>query len=464
MKKRISALFLTLAMLLCCSVAVVPSFAEQKPIIILSQESTIGGHERIEVYLENNPGIWGLDLKINYNRDVMTLKNVENGDFFSDSEWTPGNLNAETYILSYEASGLENVTKDSGTLAWLDFEVIEGAALGTYEISASYSAGDIINVSMEEIPFAVENGSITVVSGFAAPYSTKLRFEQSYAICYRNAGPAVWLNSPEYMNRRHRITWENSDESVIEVIQTGASGVGFIPNKPGTVSITATDEIGGESDTFVLTVLDCYPHSCYGKDNAELCAGCRFTDMPDAGNWAHKGIEFAVENKLFSGMDDTTFAPNTAMTRAMLVRVLWKLAGSPVHGEENPFTDVKSSDWFYDGVIWAAENGIVAGMGEGKFAPNEKITREQIAAILYRYTKRVGGNLKKTEDISEFPDAAEVSAWAEDALGWAYGSEIISGDLSNGVTYLRPKNDATRAQVAAMLMRLCNLHGSKGIF
>ena len=114
MKKRISALFLALAMLLCCSAAALPSFAEQKPIIILSQESTISGVEkRIEVYLENNPGIWGLDLKINYNRDVMTLKNVENGDFFSDSEWTPGNLNADTYILSYEANGLERQIYDS---------------------------------------------------------------------------------------------------------------------------------------------------------------------------------------------------------------------------------------------------------------------------------------------------------------------------------------------------------------
>ena len=190
-------------------------------------------------------------------------------------------------------------------------------------------------------------------------------------------------------------------------------------------------------------------------DGGANCPGIRFTDMPAASNWAHAGIDYAVENGLFSGMSETTFEPDTAMTRAMLVRVLWLMTGSPAHNGENPFSDVENSHWFYDGVVWAAENGIVAGMGEGKFAPNEKITREQIAAILYRYSEKSGMDVDKKADLSVFPDAAAISGWAGDALAWANASGYISGVAEGDTVSLRPKNDATRAQVASILMRYC---------
>ena len=177
--------------------------------------------------------------------------------------------------------------------------------------------------------------------------------------------------------------------------------------------------------------------------------------MPKVNNWAHAGIDYAVKNGLFSGMSETTFEPNTAMTRAMLVRVLWLMTGSPAHNGENPFTDVVSSHWFYDGVVWAAENGIVAGIGEGKFAPNEKITREQIAAILYRYSEKAGMNVDKKADLAAFPDVAEISGWAGDALAWANANGFLSGVAEGATVYLRPKDKATRAQVASILMRYC---------
>ena len=191
---------------------------------------------------------------------------------------------------------------------------------------------------------------------------------------------------------------------------------------------------------------------CNGGAN---CPGRCFTDMPKVNNWAHAGIDYAVENGLFSGMSETTFEPNTAMTRAMLVRVLWLMTGSPAHNGENPFSDVESSHWFYDGVVWAAENGIVAGIGEGKFAPNDKITREQIAAILYRYSEKFGMDIDKKADLAAFPDVAEISGWAGDALAWANANGFLSGVAEGDTVYLRPKNKATRAQVASILMRYC---------
>ena len=174
-------------------------------------------------------------------------------------------------------------------------------------------------------------------------------------------------------------------------------------------------------------------------DGGDTCPGNRFTDMPSADNWAHAGIDYAVKHGLFAGMSETTFAPGVTMTRSMLVRVLWKLAGSPAHGEENPFTDVKSGDWFYDGVVWAAENEIVAGMGGGIFAPGEPVTREQIAAILYRYSEKAGKDVTQKADLSAFPDAADVSKWAADALAWANANGYISGTKEGESVYLRPQ-------------------------
>lgn len=128
---------------------------------------------------------------------------------------------------------------------------------------------------------------------------------------------------------------------------------------------------------------------------------------------------------------------------------------SPAHGVENPFTAVKSGDWFYDGVVWAAENEIVAGMGGGIFAPGEPVTREQIAAILYRYSEKAGKDVTQKADLSAFPDAADVSKWAADALAWANANGYISGTKEGESVYLRPQQDATRAQVASILMRYC---------
>ena len=170
------------------------------------------------------------------------------------------------------------------------------------------------------------------------------------------------------------------------------------------------------------------------------------------GDWYHAAVDFAVQNGLFKGMTATTFEPNTPMTRGMLVTVLWRYENSPKEGT-NVFTDVKDGDWFADAVAWAAENGIVTGVGNGRFDPNGKITREQLAAILYRYSGNKGYDTSKRGDFKTFPDKDEVSSWAKDAYGWAVGEKLINGNNINGVSCLDPQGNATRAQVATILMR-----------
>lgn len=187
-------------------------------------------------------------------------------------------------------------------------------------------------------------------------------------------------------------------------------------------------------------------------DGGAQCPGRGFIDMPGPGDWSHEGIDYAVAHGLFVGTSDTTFSPTGAMTRAMLVSVLWRMEGEPAHTDRNPFTDV-GTDWYTDGVLWAAEHDIVAGIGDGRFDPNGDVTREQIAAILCRYTLWKGRSADARADLSVFPDAGDVSGWAYDSLAWANAEDLISGCMIGSISYLKPLDNATRAQVAAILMR-----------
>lgn len=187
-------------------------------------------------------------------------------------------------------------------------------------------------------------------------------------------------------------------------------------------------------------------------DGGVQCPGRGFSDMPGPADWSHEGIDYAVAHGLFVGTSDTTFSPTGAMTRAMLVSVLWRMEGEPAHTDRNPFTDV-GTDWYTDGVLWAAEHDIVAGIGDGRFDPNGDVTREQIAAILCRYTLWKGRSADARADLSVFPDAGDVSDWAYDSLAWANAENLISGCMIGSISYLKPLDNATRAQVAAILMR-----------
>ncbi|MGM9524088.1 MAG: S-layer homology domain-containing protein [Faecousia sp.] len=172
-----------------------------------------------------------------------------------------------------------------------------------------------------------------------------------------------------------------------------------------------------------------------------------FTDVPKD-EWYVGAVEYAVQNGLMNGVGDDKFAPEGSMTRAMLVTVLWRYEGAPETGK-NPFTDVPNGQWYTDAVAWAAANGIVGGVGNNKFDPEGKITREQMATILYRYAEKKGIDTGKRGDLSAFPDGGKVASWAKNAIQWAVAEKIING--SDGK--LLPQGDATRAQVATILMR-----------
>ena len=174
-----------------------------------------------------------------------------------------------------------------------------------------------------------------------------------------------------------------------------------------------------------------------------------FTDVEEKA-WYYDAVEYAVTNGLMNGIGHGKFDPEGTMTRAMLVTVLWRYEGKPM-GYQNTFVDVnaKSGSWYIDAVAWAAANNIVGGIGDGKFDPEGKITREQMATILFRYANWKGIDTSKRGDLNTFPDGSKTASWAKEAMQWTVAEKIIGG--SDGK--LLPQGSATRAQVATILMR-----------
>ena len=176
------------------------------------------------------------------------------------------------------------------------------------------------------------------------------------------------------------------------------------------------------------------PDTCYFET---------FTDCTDA--WYHEAVDFAVSNGLMGGVGNSQFDPNGNMTRAMMVTVLYRMAGSPAVSGPSSFTDVPEDTWYSDAVAWAQDNGIVLGVLANKFAPNAYVTREQIATILWRYENQP----KAEADLSAFADADSISDYAVEAMTWAVSEGIFNGDNGN----LKPTDCATRAEFACIVMR-----------
>lgn len=174
-----------------------------------------------------------------------------------------------------------------------------------------------------------------------------------------------------------------------------------------------------------------------------------FTDVKES-DWFYEAVKFAVENSLFKGTGETTFSPNEPMTRAMLVTVLHRLEGLPETTGANNFTDVKDGQWYAKAVLWANANDIVGGYGNGLFGTNDPITREQMAAILYRYASYKGYDVTAATDLSTYTDAVDISNWAEKSMSWANAEGLITGRTA---TTLAPVGNGTRAEVAIILKR-----------
>ena len=237
----------------------------------------------------------------------------------------------------------------------------------------------------------------------------------------------------------------------------------------GTVTTAPTETTPGVR-TFTCTVCDQTRTEAIPATGASTCTGgpsCPSYGLHDVAGpdyWAHKGIDYCVRNRLMSGVGAGTFSPDTACTRAQIVKILYNLSGNQTDYSYYylPFTDVAPGAWYYNAVAWAYCNDVTSGTSATMFTPNAAITRQQLVTFLYRYTVKYAPEFTgNAAPISAFPDAGSVANWAYAAMSWAVGNGLIQGNAhDNGLDYLDPNGSATRAQTATIIMRYCQLIGA----
>lgn len=261
-----------------------------------------------------------------------------------------------------------------------------------------------------------------------------------YHVCNRDG---CGYREGEDIPKLHTHTW---DAGVVTQKPTAA--------EPGVRTYTCT--VCGQTRTETIPATG-VPETCNG---GPACPGYAFRDMPAPSIWSHAGLDYCIDHGYIAGTSATTVTPDGECTRAMIVSILYRVQGEPakVNGYElkklaPPFDDVERGRWYTDAIWWAKLTGVVSGMSPSTFAPDDPITRAQLAVILYNYTKQFAPeSLTETGSLAGFPDAGSVPSWARTAMAWAVGNGLISGVGENGVSYLRPEGCATRAQVATILM------------
>ena len=187
------------------------------------------------------------------------------------------------------------------------------------------------------------------------------------------------------------------------------------------------------------------------EENVTEKPAMSFSDVA-ASAWYYDSVKYAYENDLMTGVSENAFAPAANTTRGQIVTILWRLAGEPAPQGNNLFTDVAIGSYYETAVTWAAEQGIVTGVSAAEFAPDANITREQLAAVLFRYAQYRGMAAVVLSENLWFNDADQISPYAVSAMNWAVYEELISGTGNGNV---EPKSFATRAQVATILARFC---------
>ena len=225
-------------------------------------------------------------------------------------------------------------------------------------------------------------------------------------------------------------------------------------------TLTVTDKNGNELKltdkgdgkyTFAMPASAVTVEASFTKDDTPVDTGLPFTDVK-ADDWFYEAVKYVYDNKLMDGTSSTTFAPLMTTNRAMIVTILWRLEGQPETDDATlSFTDVESGVWYTDAVNWATSKGIVKGYSDTVFAPNDTVTREQLATILYRYAEYKEYDVSARGVLTTFTDGANTSFWATEAMEWAVGSGLLSGKDGGK---LDPTGTATRAEVATILMRL----------
>ena len=302
----------------------------------------------------------------------------------------------------------------------------------------------------------VENGVVTALArGTAVITATAADGSGASASCTVTVSSYLPPANPNY-----RITVEATQGGTVTADPTAAKAgttvtLTPVPDRGYQVgSVAVTDRFG---DAVAVTEQADGTYT-FTMPNGQVTVTVTFAEAPlpfpdvTEGDWFYDAVRYAYETGLMDGVEDSLFAPNSETTRAQLVTILYRLAGEPEPGGDSGFSDVAAGTWYTDAVAWAAENGIVNGVSETEFAPGKDITREQLATILFRYAEAKGYDVSARADLSAYPDADQIQSYAAESVAWAVAEGLIQGFEDNT---LRPAGNATRAQIATILMRFC---------
>ena len=383
----------------------------------------------VPVEIKNNTGFAGFTLKITADAN-LTLTGIAKGELMEKANSGLFVDNVKGGVINWTSD--RNITGD-GVLLKLTFTVADNAPDGKYEISVALKddeASNCVDENGRALRAAFEAGSVLVS---AAPHM------HDYA---------VTVTAPTCTEKGYTTHTCSCGDSYVD---TYVDALGHAWDN-GKVTKEPTETETGVK-TFTCT-------RC-GETRTETIPATgvmdvtkMFTDVSHS--WADDGIQYCVTHQLMSGIGNNLFGPKLTTTRAQIVQILYNLEGEPKVSGTTPFTDL-TNDWYKDAVLWAYQTGVVAGTSGTTFAPDQPVTREQIAVILMEYMTRVL-KLERTwtpADLSTFPDAGSVSDWARDAMADAVGLGLISGASNGGQTLLEPQGSATREQVATILMEFC---------
>ena len=344
------------------------------------------------------------------------------------------------YLTEQDGPGqaLQKFTHGSVAMIIPDTGEIYGLGYGTTNVTLFSPIG--VELDTFKLTVTTWDGELPVAEIYLNKKEMTLK-EREYAVLSTYIYPTNATNQT--------VTWSSSDPYVATVDAYGRvkalnQGTTKIRATAGDVYAECTVTVlQGDFSSVILT-----PDTC-PKD--ETCPMYVYTDL-DRNSWYHDGVHYCLEEGLMTGTSATTFAPNMITNRAMVVTILYRLEGSPAVNASHPFTDL-TADWYKDAVIWAYNNSIVNGTSATTFAPDQVVTREQIATMLYRYAQYKGYDVSHRNDLTQFPDRNEASSWALDALKWAVAEGLISGAVKDNQTILLPQGEAARCQFATILYR-----------
>ena len=414
----------------------------------------------------------------NIDENGIIVKDFINGGNFSnpiDQAYLGDNLTAELYSLRnteapysyYDSVEDAQAAGQPGDVV-TDLSDVNASTTTRYDVVFHHGNGTTQTLSVYDgatitLPDLPDQG-YNHFQGWTDQNGKHYEGRQEVTISSNMTFTAVWTYIPP-ANPNYKITIGDMENGTVTADPAAAKA-------GATVTLTATPDEGYALGT--ITVTDRFGDAVKVTENADgtytftmpngqVTVTATFVQVEEPaptepfvdvaeGDWFYDAVVYAYQNELMDGVGGSRFAPNSETTRAQLVTILYRLEGEPTVSGDLPFTDVEAGIWYTDAILWAAQNNIVNGVSDTEFAPGDDLTRQQLVTILYRYAEAKGYDVSASADLSGYPDADQVQDYAQPAMAWAVAENIIQG-MEDGT--LKPAGNASRAQIATILMRFC---------